>query len=185
MSDTRKIREDCFDASSYVNSIASTVRLLSFPSASVVVGRSARVAILVGEGVDEASVKTIYGELLAYGALPCLVSFTSGKFVANNISLNKNIFSDLRRPILFEATVIPEGDFFVNSVEQNAFILNFVRQQYHRCKPILAIGNASQLLEKSDVFPALPSGLSDPSIIIGASAQLKKAVAELNVMLPK
>lgn len=184
MSDTRKIGEKCSAAIMQANAMVPAMRLLNFPSTAAV-SRSARVAILVGEGVDEASVKTIYGELLAYGAQPFLVGCDREKVVvADNISLGIDIFIGVRRPMLFEATVIPEGESFVKTVEHNTFILNFMRQQYHHCKPILAIGAASLLLEKFDISPSLPSGLSDPSIIIGASAQLKKAVAELKVMLP-
>lgn len=185
MCETKKMLEDCSAAIEHASSAVPTMRLLSF-SSTAVAGRSARVAILVGEGVDGASVNTIYGELLAHGALPYFVGCNPGSVVvADNIRLDIEVVIGGRHTMLFEAIVIPEGKSFIKTLEHNAFILNFVRQQYNHCKPILAIGAASLLLEKSAVSPALPSGLADPSIIIGASAQLKKAVAELKVMLPQ
>lgn len=160
-----------------------SVPIFKLISSSGVASRSVRVAILVGEGVDTATINTIYSELLSSGVVPYLVGCKSGEtYISDN--MNTEFYIDARPPILFEAVVIPDGDLFIREIENNTVVLDFLRQQYHHCTPILAIGIAHRLLAKSDVFTSLPSGLPDPTILVSNSAQLKRTLAVFKAMLP-
>jgi len=184
MFDSKKIRQAYSSPMAKANSPGGNVKLLNFTAAAV--NRSDRVAILVGEGVNGAGVKTIYHQLVAYGALPCLVDCNSERpVITEYIDLNVDQCVSTSRATVYEAIVIPDGDAFAKNCQSNISTLNFVRQEYNHCKPILAIGAACLVLERSNISSVLPSGLADPSIIIGTSAQLKKALAELNAMLPQ
>jgi catalase len=44
-------------------------------------------------------------------------------------------------------------------------VLEFVKETYRHCKPMLLMGAASSLLEKACILPALPSGKRDHGII--------------------
>ena len=43
--------------------------------------------------------------------------------------------------------------------------MEFLKDQYRHCKPILIVGEASALLERAGIPPALPSGQPDPGLI--------------------
>lgn len=184
MSDIKKAQHRDLASMPKTSSGAPVLKLLP-SSPSTAVNPSGRVAILVGEGADVAAVKTIYTELLACGLAPCLVSDKPGGIaISDNLILDVGVFVSAEPPILFDAVVIADGVYDANKLN-GAFLLEFVRQHYNRCTPILAIGAASLLLAKSDVLTHLPSGLSDPTIIISTSAQLKKAIATFKAMLPE
>lgn len=185
MSDIKKIQERYIAAMPKVVSSAPVLKLLpSLPLTAV--SPSDRVAILVGDGVHAASIKIIYAELLADGLVPCLVGSTLGQVASSdNTILDVSTFISPGCSILFKAIVIPDGICSVNKLQCSTQISEFVRQHYNLCTPILAIGTASLLLERSDVLTHLPSGLPDPTIITSTGAQLKKAVAKFKSMLPQ
>ena len=48
--------------------------------------------------------------------------------------------------------------------------LEFIKDQYRHCKPILALGASDQLLEACGIDTALPDGQPDPGVIIASDA---------------
>jgi catalase len=54
--------------------------------------------------------------------------------------------------------------------------MEFVRDQYRHCKPILALGASEAMLEAAGIFATLPNGSPDPGILLFAAASIDDAV---------
>ena len=48
--------------------------------------------------------------------------------------------------------------------------LEFIKDQYRHCKPILALGESDGLLEAWGIDTTLPSGNADPGVLVGSYA---------------
>jgi putative intracellular protease/amidase len=68
--------------------------------------------------------------------------------------------------VLWDAVVIPDGDDAVEQLGIDGRVLEFVKDQYRHCKPILAIGSATGLLQKAGVPETLVSGQADPGLLL-------------------
>ena len=149
--------------------------LLSRPGETGI--KTRRVAILVAHGVDAAMVRTIYDSLLADGAVPRVVAGTLGKVktVAGEM-LDAEITLEAGASVLYDAVVVPDGEESVNALSRDAHALDFVREQYRHCKPILVLGAGAGLLAKAGVPPALPDGSDDPALLGAHGEDLKQAL---------
>jgi catalase len=61
--------------------------------------------------------------------------------------------------------IVPDGDAAARALSQNGHALEFLKDQYRHCKPILLVGAASALLGKAGIPAALPSGDADPGLL--------------------
>ena len=68
--------------------------------------------------------------------------------------------------VLWDAVVIPDGHDALERLGIDGRVLEFVKDQYRHCKPILAIGSATGLLEKAGIPETLVSGHADPGLLL-------------------
>ena len=68
--------------------------------------------------------------------------------------------------VLWDAVVIPDGDNAVERLGIDGRVLEFIKDQYRHCKPILAIGSATDLLQKAGIPETLVSGDADPGLLL-------------------
>jgi catalase len=61
--------------------------------------------------------------------------------------------------------VLPDGESAVDALSQSGHAIEFVKDQYRHCKPILVLGVAASLLDEAHVPSGLPSGEPDPGIL--------------------
>jgi catalase len=154
-----------------------TLSLLSRPGQTGI--RTRRVAILVGPGVDGAQVRDIYAGLLKDGAVPRLVGTMLGKVqVAGGDALDVEVSLEAGPSVLYDGMIVPDGAKAAEALARNAHAIDFVREQYRHCKPILALGAGAGLLTKAMIPTALPDGSSDPGLLIdGALDAFAQALA--------
>jgi catalase len=151
--------------------------LLARPGATGVATR--RVAILAGHGVDADSVKAIYADLLAAGAVPRLVAPQLGQLMAADGSkLDVEISIEAGAPVLYDALIVPDGAASAAMLMRDADALDFVRQQYRHCKPILAAGAGAELLLKAGLPATLENGAPDLSLWCVKKEELTPALAQ-------
>ncbi|HEY0488751.1 MAG TPA: catalase [Telluria sp.] len=149
--------------------------LLSRPGETGI--KTRRVAILVAPGVDSAMVRTVYDSLLADGAVPRVVASMLGKVAAKDGSkLDIEISLEAGPSVLYDAVVVPDGEDSVAALSRDAHALDFVREQYRHCKPILVLGAGAGLLAKAGVPPKLPDGSDDPGLLGADGEDLKQAL---------
>ena len=139
--------------------------------------KTRKVAILVGNGIDGVMVRTIYTSLLADGAVPRLVGSQLGKIASTDGSvLHVEITLEAGPSVLWDAVVVPDGEKAIAALSRDAHALDFMREQYRHCKPIMVLGAAAGLLKQASVPPALPDGSPDPALIGAENDDLVPAI---------
>jgi len=135
-----------------------------FPGNGMLLGR--RVAILVADGVDGDSVQTLYDAILAEGGAPRLLGLQLGPVKAGNGSiLNAEGSIETMPSVLFDAVALPDGKLVAENLAASGQTLEFLRDQYRHCKPMLAIGASQQLLQTAGIPETLVDGSPDPTLL--------------------
>jgi len=156
--------------------------LLARPGATGIATR--KVAVLAGHGVEAASVKAIYADLLAAGAVPRLVAPQLGQLTAADGSkLDIDISIEAGPPVLYDALIVADGAASAAMLMRDADALDFVRQQYRHCKPVLAVGAGVELLLKAGLPATLENGAPDLSLWRADAGSLDAALAEFKQAL--
>ena len=65
----------------------------------------------------------------------------------------------------------------MDALVDNGRTLEFIKDQYRHCKPILALGHSAELRERASVPALLESGEADTDVLIFASDELESGVA--------
>ncbi len=139
--------------------------------------RTRRVAIFVAPGVDGKQVEKVYADLVRDGAVPRLVSTMLGKVkAADGSALDVEVSLEAGPSVLYDGLIVPDGAKAVEALARNAHAIDFVREQYRHCKPILVMGAGETLLDKAMVPKALPDGSADPGLFDGDLDGFKQAL---------
>jgi catalase len=146
--------------------------------------KSRQVAVLIADGVDEASLKNLNSKLLAEGAMVKLVaprlspvkgskggSFTPDKTFFNAAS------------VLFDAVYIPGGSQSVAALREEPDAIHFVNEAFRHCKAIGADKEAIAFLEDTYITQKLGTDLkkdhsSNGLITNGNFKSFRDAVAQ-------
>ena len=108
--------------------------------------RSRRVSILVADGVDAESLRTMREVLLAEGAAPVLVAPRLGPVVDSNGRehwVEQSLLTG--SSVLFDAVYVPGGAGAAALAEERDAI-DWICEAYRHCKPIAATGEGMELL---------------------------------------
>ena len=85
--------------------------------------------------------------------------------------------------MLYDGLIVPDGAASVEALARNAHAIDFVREQYRHCKPVLVLGAGEGLLDKAMVPKVLPDGSADPGLVIGAAAGADAALDKFKLAL--
>jgi catalase len=139
--------------------------------------RSRRIALLLADGCDAASMIRVHAHFAAAGAVPRFVGSTLGNVAAAGGSrLPVEVTVGAMPSALWDAVVLPDGKAAIAALGENGLALEFVREQYRHCKPILAIGAGETLLRRLDVGTMLPSGERDSGVVLAGANDLDGAI---------
>ena len=126
-----------------------------------------RVALLVAAGVEADSLRALYATLVAQGAVPRYVGPHLGAWQsASGEPLHADTSMEAMPAVVFDALVIPDGSAAVSALCGIGQAVEFAKDQYRHCKPILALGTGSALLEKAGISQRLPNGDADPGVLV-------------------
>ena len=140
--------------------------------------RTRKVAILVADGVDGASVVAVKAALTAAGAIPFIVAPRLGPVkTADGSLVEASGTLENSPPVLFDAVVLPEGDDGVMLLAALGQALEFVTNQYRHSKTLLVLGAAKALLDRSGITTILASGEPDPGILLATVDTIDESVA--------
>ena len=133
--------------------------------------RTRRVAILVADGCDGAPLVALAGRLTSEGAVPRFVSTTLGAVQpSGGDAIEVDVSMEAAPAVLYDALVLPDGPEAIGALRADGRTLEFIKDQYRHCKPILAVGASEQLLTACGIDPSLPDGQPDPGVITTADA---------------
>jgi catalase len=134
------------------------------------------VAILVADGVDGHALSVLAERLAAAGAVPRFVGSRLGQ--AESVTgepVDVDVTMEAAPSVLFDAIVLPDGMDAIEHLISDGRTLEFLKDQYRHCKPILALGAASDLLDKAGIPYTLPSGKPDPGLVVGRPGKSEAA----------
>jgi catalase len=140
--------------------------------------RTRRIAILVADGVDGDTARSIHEALVAQEAVPRFVGIkmgearsTSGDPIEVEVSL------EAAPAVLWDAMIVAPGEGATEALSESGHALEFLKDQYRHCKPILVLGSAGELLDQARIPMALPTGEADPGLLRRADDDIEAAVS--------
>ncbi len=133
--------------------------------------RARRVAILVADGIDAGKLRALADRLLAGGATPRFIGARLGMVESmHGDPVEVDATFEAVPSVLFDAVAFPGGADAAKRLAMDGRALEFVKDQYRHCKPILVLDGAA-LLEKAGIPSTLPSGQPDPGLVFGEGAE--------------
>ena len=155
---------------------SNSLSLLARPGDGGIATR--RVAILVADGVDGEMLRLIHAALADRGAVPRFVGARLGQVDSSSGDpLDVEVSIDAGPAVVYDAVVLPGGEGAVKELSQLGHAMEFLKDQYRHCKPILALGASTQILEAAGNLTMLPEGGRDPGIVVFEEGNVKKAIA--------
>jgi catalase len=128
--------------------------------------KTRRVAILVADGVDGEPLIRLHAELAKRGAVPRFVGALLGAVEpASGEPIEVEISIDASPAVVYDAVVLPDGKDAVDRLSQLGHAMEFIKDMYRHCKPILALGASSALLDSAGAWTTLPGGEPDPGVL--------------------
>ena len=144
--------------------VSPALSLFSRPGSAGV--RTRRVAMLVADGVDDVALRDTYDALQKAGAVPRVVGGKLGTVNSRSGQpVHVEITLETAPSVMWDATVLPNGEDATAALARMGQALEFVRDQYRHCKPMLVNPSSAMLLEKLDISATLTDGSADPGIV--------------------
>jgi len=138
-----------------------------------------RIAILVADGIDGAGVRMLHDALAAQGAVPRFVGIKMGRVKSESGNpVEVEISMEASPSVLYDALVLPDGLAGVDALGRSGQAMEFLKDQYRHCKPILVLGASSALLDKAGIPPTLDTGEHDPGILRFAGNEAEAALRQ-------
>ena len=131
------------------------------PGNGKITGR--RVALLVANGIDAVSLRQIHSRLAEEGAAPRFIGPRLGQAMpGTGDPINVEVTLETAPSVVWDAVVVPGDD---SSLAEFGQAVEFLKDQYRHCKPILLLGGASSLASAAMLPPTLPDGSLDPGLV--------------------
>jgi len=150
-----------------------TLSLMARPGDGSIRGR--KVAILVANGVELGAVVDAQKALTAAGAVPRIVGPNLGAVTtASGNTLDPDGTFETMPSVTFDAVMIPGGEAGANELGSFGQVLEFLKDQYRHCKPILLVGEGQRVAEEA----GLPVGDADDWALTTDFKAFTKAIAK-------
>jgi len=119
----------------------------NFPLKSI---KTRKIAFLVADGFNEASVMDMKMALMKAGAKAMTVAPHLGVLTgAGGETVNADFSFSTGASVLFDAVYVPDGQASVAALQAGPEAVDFLREAYQHCKTIAAHGVGVQLLENA------------------------------------
>jgi catalase len=140
--------------------------LFARPGSAHAAGR--RVAVLVAPGVDGAPLRAVYQGLAEARAVPRFVGLRLGRVeTSDGTPIEVEASVEAMPSVLWDAVVLPGGDAAGQLLAADADVVDFLKDQYRHCKPILALGDAGGLLlARAGIPRLLGNERPDPGLVL-------------------
>jgi catalase len=122
----------------------------------------------VADGCDGAPLVALAKRLTAEGAVPRFVSSMLGSVASSSgDAIEVDVSLEAAPAVLYDAVVLPDGADAVSRLRTDGRALEFIKDQYRHCKPLLVGGDSTPLLDACGI----PTGDPDPGLIVAAGAE--------------
>jgi catalase len=148
--------------------------------------RGRRIAILVADGLDGEAAAAVHASLTARGAVPRFVGVRLGQVkTATGAEIEVEVTLETTPSVIYDALVLPEAQGGIGELGELGQALEFIKDQYRHCKPILALGAAVDVLEKLGVPSRLPDGSEDPGLLLVSDGGVAKVLPRFEAAIAK
>ena len=114
--------------------------------------RGRRIAVLLAPGVERASVQTTEAALTKAGAVVRRLAATLAAVeTADGGHIEPDATFETMPSVLFDAMIVPDGERSATELESLGQALEFLKDQYRHCKPILLLGAGQGLATAAGV----------------------------------
>jgi catalase len=128
--------------------------------------KTRKIALLVADGVDGEPLTRLHQALTQQGAIPRFVGIKMGTMSsASGDPIEVEVSMEAAPSVIWDAVVLPDGDGAVDALSQSGHAIEFLKDHYRHCKPMLLLGGASALLEEAGIPATLPTGAADPGLL--------------------
>ena len=149
-------------------SASSALSLFARPGDGTI--RARRIAVLVADGSDAEPLLAVTRRLISEGAVPRFVSSRLGAVHPSaGEAIEVDVSLEAAPSVLYDAVVLPSGAAAIATLQQDGRTLEFVKDQYRHCKPLLVLNGADSLLQACGISPMLPTGEPDPGVIVAVA----------------
>ena len=137
--------------------------------------KTRRVALVVCNDINGDDLREVHAALVKAGAVPRFIGVRlgmigpgknngegQGKKKGQGKPIHCETTFETAPAVLWDAVVLPDG----LRPDVNRQIVDFIKEQYRHCKPIMAIGSAWSLLASIGIKQTLPGGKNDAGLII-------------------
>ncbi len=108
----------------------------------------------------------VHQALADQGAVPRIVGTKLGQVSsADSDPIEVEISMETGPSVLYDALVLPDGEEGVTALSQSGHAMEFLKDQYRHCKPILVLGAGNALLEIAGTAALLSPGETDGGIL--------------------
>ena len=130
--------------------------------------RARRIAILIADGVDGTKARAVADRLTDQGAVPVFVAPKLGAVVSSGEAIQADASLEVAPAVVFDAMVLADGENSPALLAADGRALEFLKDQYRHCKPIMVLAGALPVLDKAGIPRQLPTGKADPGLILAA-----------------
>jgi len=138
--------------------VESSAALSLFARPGEVGIQTRRIAIMVAPGSDIEAAKTLHTALTEAQAVPRFVAVKFGAIGPVEVEVTL----EAAPSVLWDAVIIPGGEEAAAALAESGHAVEFLKDQYRHCKPMLLLGAAASLLEAAGI-PA--SGEEDAGLL--------------------
>jgi catalase len=142
--------------------------------------RTRRVAIVLGAGADTRLAAVLKSGLAAQGAVAQFLGVKLGPIRSPRGSLEVDASLEIQPSVLWDGLIVLDG--VTPALPGSGQAIEFLKDQYRHCKPILLFGSAHGLLEKLGLAAASANGPvdGDPGLLAFDEKSAKAALAEFS-----
>ena len=156
--------------------VSPALSLMARPGDGNIRGR--KVALLVADGIDATSLRAAHAALAEQGALPRFIGPRLGR-VQPGVGdvIHVEVTFETAPSVIWDAMVLPAGD---DKLALYGQAVEFLKDQYRHCKPILALGGS--VVDAAKLPASLPDGSVDAGLVMagdGADAAVAGFIAAL------
>ena len=148
--------------------------------------KTRRIALVVAHGIDGAAALRLHQALAEQGGVPRFVGVKLGRVQSDTSDpIEIEVSMEAAPAVLWDAVGIADGRRAVEELAKSGHAIEFLKDQYRHCKPILLMGKAESLLDRAQIPHALPSGKPDSGLLLFAADVFDAALAAFVAALSK
>jgi catalase len=139
--------------------------------------KTRHVALIVANGVDGEAALMLHRQLTGQGGVPRIVGVKLGRVESQTGEpIEIEVSMETAPAVVWDAMAIVDGSRSVEELADSGHAMEFLKDQYRHCKPILLLGKAERLVAKAGIPPTLPSGKPDPGLLLFGSDNVDQAL---------